>query len=57
MVISADEVVEMASTNQFFYLILEYFTFICGIAIVSVVATIFGHVSVGRIGCFTRWWD
>ena len=56
MVISTNEAIEMASTNQFFYLILECFAFVCGMAIVSVVAAVFGHANVGRVGCFTRWW-
>ena len=57
VVVSADEAKEMASTNQFFNFVLECFTFVYSMAIVTVIATIFGHVSVGRIGCFARWWD
>jgi len=57
VVVSADEAVEMASTNQFFDLVLNCFAFVCGMAIITVIATIFGHVYVGRVGCFTRWRD
>ena len=57
VVVSADEAAEMASTNQFFNLFLECFAFVCGMAVVMVIATIFGHVGVGRIGRFARWWD
>jgi len=57
VVVSANEAVKMANTNQFFYLILECFTFVCSMAIVTVIATVFGHVNVRRIGCFARWWD
>jgi len=57
VVVSVDEAAKMASTNQFFYLVLECFAFVCGMSIVMVVAAIFGHVCVMRVGCFTRWWD
>jgi len=57
VVLSADEAAKMASTNQFFNLILECFAFICSMAIVTVIAIVFGHVSVGKIERFTRWWD
>ena len=57
MFVSADEAGEMADTNQFFYFILECLAFVCGMTIVSVVAAVLGHVCVGRVGCFTRWWD
>ena len=57
VVVSADEAVKMASTNQFFYLVLECFAFVYGMATVSVVAIVYGHVCVGRVRCFTRWWD
>jgi len=45
-----DEMMEMASTNQFFYFVLEFFAFVCGMAIVTVVATVFGRVDVLRGG-------
>jgi len=57
VVVSANEVAEMASMNQFFNLVLECFAFVCGMAIVTVIATVFGHVGVGRIGRLVRWWD
>jgi len=56
MVISADETMKVASTDQLFYFILECFAFFCSVAMVAVVATIFGHISVGRCGCLA-WRD
>ena len=55
VVVSTDEAAEMANTNQFFNLILECVAFICGMAIVTVIAAVFGHVDVGRIERFARW--
>jgi len=57
VVVSADEAAEMANTNQFFNLVLECFTFLRGVAVVSVIATIFSHVCVGRSGRLVLWWD
>jgi len=57
MVISTDEMVKVASTDQFFYFILECFAFFCSVAMVAVVAAIFGHISVGRCGCLAWWRD
>ena len=57
MVISTDEAAKVASTDQFFYLILECFAVFCSVAMVAVVAAIFGHVSVGRGSCLTWWRD
>jgi len=51
------EAAEMASTNQFFNLVLESFAFFCGVAIVLVIAAIFSHVCVGGSGRLTWWWD
>jgi len=51
MVISTDETAEVTSTDQFFYFILECFAFFCSVAMVAVVAAIFGHISVRRFGC------
>jgi len=55
MVVSTDETATVASTNQFFYFILECFAFFCSVTMVAVVAAIFGHVSVRRGGCLA-WW-
>jgi len=55
--VSVDEATEMADTNKFFYFFLECLAFVCGMAIVSVVAVVLGHVRIGRVRCFTRWWD
>jgi len=45
--ISSDKVAEMADTNQFFNFILERFAFFDGVAIISVVPAVLGHVSIG----------
>jgi len=57
MVISANETVKVASTDQFFYFILECFAFFCSVAMVAVVAAILGHISIRRCGCLTWWKD
>jgi len=57
MVISADETAKVASTDQFFYFIQECFAFFCSVAMVVVIAVIFGHVSVRRGGCLAWWRD
>ena len=57
MVISADETAKVASTDQFFYFILKCFAFFCSVAMVAVVAAIFGHISVERCGCLAWWRD
>ena len=49
MVISTDEAAKVASMDQFFYFILECFAFFCSVAMVAVVAAIFGHVGVGGV--------
>ena len=51
MVVSTDEAAKVASTDQFFYFILECFAFFCSVAMVAVVTTIFGHVGVRGCGC------
>jgi len=55
--VSTDKAAEMAYANRFFYFILECFALICVMAIVFVVTTVLGHVCVGRVRCFPRWWD
>jgi len=50
VVVSADEATEVANTNQFFNLVLECFAFLYGVAVVSVIATIFSHVCVWGSG-------
>jgi len=57
MILSADEVAKMTSTDQFFYLILECFAFFCSVAMVAVVATILGHINIRRCGCLAWWRD
>jgi len=49
MVVSMDEATKVASTDQFFYFVLECFAFFCSVAMVAVVTTIFGHVGVGGV--------
>jgi len=50
VVVSADEATKVASTNQFFNLVLECFAFLYCVVVVSVIATIFRHVRVGGNG-------
>jgi len=57
MVISTHEAAKVASTNQFFYFILECFAFFCSVAMVAVVTAIFAHVGVGGCGCLAWWRD
>ena len=57
VVVSMDKTVEMANTNQFFNFILECFTLLCGVAVVSVVTVVFSHVCVGRGGRLAWWWN
>jgi len=51
MIISMDEAAKVTNTDQFFYLILECFAVFCSVAMVAVVATILGHISIRRCGC------
>ena len=55
MVVSTDETAEVATTNHFFNLVLEWFAFLCGVAVVSVIPTIFSHVRVWGSGRLA-WW-
>ena len=57
MVVSTDEAAKVASTDQFFYFILECFAFFCSVAMVAVVTAIFGHVGVGGCSCLAWWRD
>jgi len=57
IVISTDEAAKVASTDQFFYFILECFAFFCSVVMVAVVAAIFGHINVGRCCCLAWWRD
>jgi len=57
VVVSANKAAEMACTNQFFNFILECFTFLYGVVVVSVVAATFSHVRVERSGHLARRWD
>ena len=49
VILSADKAAKVASTHQFFDFIPEYFTVFCSMAMVAVIATIFGHVGVGGV--------
>ena len=57
MIISTDEAAKVTSIDQFFYLILKCFVVFCGVAIVAMVAAIFGHISIRRCGCLAWWRD
>jgi len=50
MVIPADEKAKVASTDQFFYFILECFAVFCGVAMIAVVSAIFGHIGIRKSG-------
>jgi len=55
VVVSTNEAAKVASTNQFFNLVLECFAFLCGVVVVLVITAIFSHVRVGRSGRLA-WW-
>jgi len=55
MVIPTDEAAKVASTDRFFYFILERFAFFHSVTMVAMVPTILGHVGVRRCGCLA-WW-
>ena len=57
MIIFTYEAAKVTNTDQFFYLILECFAVFCSVAMVAVVAAIFGHISVRRCGCLVWWRD
>jgi len=57
MIVSTDEAAEVTSTNQFFNFILECLAVFCSVAMVAVVTTIFGHISIGGSGHLAWWWD
>jgi len=52
-----DKVAEVASANQFFDFVLERLAFVYSVVVVFVIAVVLGHVYIGGVGCFTRWWD
>ena len=57
VILSADKVAKVASMHQFFDFIPECFTVLCSMAMVAVIATIFGHVGVGGSGRLAWRWD
>jgi len=57
VVFSVDKAAKVASTHQFFNFILECFTVLCGMAMVSVIAIVFSHVRVEGSGRLVWWWD
>ena len=57
MSVSAKKITKVVGANQFFNFVLKCFAFVCSVAIISVVSAIFGHVSIGGVGCFARCWD
>ena len=57
VVVFIDEAAEVANTNQLFNLVLECFTFLSGVAVVSLIVAIFSHVRVGSSGRLAWWWD
>jgi len=57
MVIPADETTKVASTDQFFYFILECFAVFCGMVMIVVVTAILGHIGIRRSGGLAWWRD
>jgi len=57
MVIPTDETAKVASTDQFFYFILECFAVLGGVAMITVVAAILGHIDIRRSGGLAWWRD
>jgi len=57
VIISADEATKVTSTHQFFNFILECFAVLCSMAMVAVIAPIFGHISIGGSGHLAWWRD
>jgi len=57
IIISADEAAKVASMNLFFNFILECFVVLCSVAMVAVVAAIFGHINIEGSGRLARWRD
>jgi len=47
VIISADEAVKVTNAHQFFYFVPECFAILCSVAIVEVIAAIFGHINIG----------
>lgn len=52
-----DEYLEMSSTYEFFYLVLEGYTLICCVTIVLMISTVFGGVSITRSGNLLQRWE
>jgi len=50
MIISVDGAAKLTSTDQFFYFILVCFAVFCSVAMVAVVAAIFGHINIRGSG-------
>ena len=57
MVFSADKVAKVSNTYQFFNFILECFTVLYSMAMVSVIAAVSSHVRIGGSGRLAWWWD
>jgi len=57
VILSANKAAKVANTHQFFNFILKCFTVLCSMAMVAVIAAVFGHVGVGGSGCLTWRWD
>ena len=57
VILSADKAAKVASTHQFFNFILECFIVLCSVAMVAVIAAVFGHVDVGGSGRLAWRWD
>jgi len=57
VVFSVDKAAKVANTHQFFDFIMECFTVLCSMAMVAVIAVVFGHVCVEGSGRLAWRWD
>jgi len=57
VIIYMHEAAKVTSTHQFFNFILECFAILCSVAMVVVIAAIFGHISIRGSGRLAWWWD
>jgi len=52
----SDKTREVAGADQFFYFILKRLPLIGGVAIVSMIFIVLGHIIVGGVQGFAWWW-
>ena len=54
--ISFDKAVEVTNADQFLYFILKCFVFVCGVAVITVILAVFGHIHIRGIRGFAWGW-